>query len=1179
LYAVDIKYGKRRGWTMTDQNEQKNNSSFEILDNDKDIDELFDWDFLEDVAPCDETESTTESEDQDFLDFDESFDLDDEVKYEASPAKEKNLGREGKNQPTTASALSKKNNLLAPTKVQINKAIGSIDTQKGDVKQFLELARISALCREGKHKLHASNTCIEIQGIDLLSAFIGNLEIEAAIAGHYNVIGKTVPYPPELMEYRADTLALLSPINYEIANSGDISDWKHAKEIDILTIDISNCAPILEATMCWNATEHKLVIKEFIDLNSLSPKIGDDADSELLKRCIQKFHQALVETPNEFERYKYKKQLQNTLNQEIINSKNNIRMGLDFCVSDSGSNKVKSVLTIIGPSESGKTMLAQSLFNASNSLFQTKENLLTIDCAQYVHENCISSFTGIDPFYRTPKQGFLTYQVEINPHSFIVFKNLNRSHPNLQRLVKDIIQNGFLSDITTERRISFKNTRIIISLDAETGNRTQPNNSNTDGFALLNDKKMQLDEGLSSTLSNYSILKTERLDATDSFTLCKRKLALVNKTFSNKYKLSPYMPATILIACGKNHLPSAIDHKISEIFEQIKQHSFDAIIEHDLHEASIKVQTSLLPRIAVIGMHKKLRGVNNVSIKHISAQQLQVPSQLDTFKIVVIANEAKSQLKQLKTLTLAKETTIIFVGSPRDLADKERPLVDSYIDTTLAAKSNTLCEQAISHYAVKRVQYYKRRQLAVTLKPTCHASNENNTVTIDYSTATESLSFAPEIYRHSFFKVLQPRERLDDVIGFQDVKEKIILILQQMNDYQSCSNPPPKGLVFEGPPGTGKTLLALAMAGESELNVITANASDLMANGIENINTLIDAAESIAPAIVFIDEFDAIGRKRDGQSVGYSAIVNTLLTRMDGSSKPEAPVLFVAATNYKEKLDPALLRAGRFEVSINFSLPDMPERITAVQQYAQQRSIFLNEQDARLLAILFEGETYKAIENTIAECTHKCEQKGKREGINLKDLIQHIYPKPELASEYDPKVEHMIYIKAYRLAGSIVTKQLVEPDTQAIYANVWHSSYFASSDRLEHYSYNNFRQDMLKLLAKRASEAIYCGDEKRCSAFTGKELEAIHVLASISVSAINLSEGDLRTELSNQQTSGNAESAFVRKTYKDVKDALRANWRMVENLANALLEKEELYEGDLQEILTQDEARIERYWH
>jgi ATP-dependent Zn protease len=81
------------------------------------------------------------------------------------------------------------------------------------------------------------------------------------------------------------------------------------------------------------------------------------------------------------------------------------------------------------------------------------------------------------------------------------------------------------------------------------------------------------------------------------------------------------------------------------------------------------------------------------------------------------------------------------------------------------------------------------------------------------------------------------------------------------------------------------------------------------------------------------------------------------------------------------------------------------------------------------------------------------------------------------------------------------------------------------------------------------------------------------------VSAINLSEGDLRTELSNQQTSGNAESAFVRKTYKDVKDALRANWRMVENLANALLEKEELYEGDFQEILTQDEARIERYWH
>ena len=176
-----------------------------------------------------------------------------------------------------------------------------------------------------------------------------------------------------------------------------------------------------------------------------------------------------------------------------------------------------------------------------------------------------------------------------------------------------------------------------------------------------------------------------------------------------------------------------------------------------------------------------------------------------------------------------------------------------------------------------------------------------------------------------------------DVAGLEEAKEEVMEIvdfLKQPKKYTALGGKIPKGALLVGPPGTGKTLLAKAMAGEAQVPFFSLSGSDFVEMfvgvGASRVRDLFRQAKEKAPAIIFIDEIDAIGRAR-GKAPSFSAnderesTLNQLLTEMDGFGS-NSGVIILAATNRADVLDRALLRPGRFDRQIYVELPDLNGR-------------------------------------------------------------------------------------------------------------------------------------------------------------------------------------------------------------------------------------------------------------
>ena len=187
--------------------------------------------------------------------------------------------------------------------------------------------------------------------------------------------------------------------------------------------------------------------------------------------------------------------------------------------------------------------------------------------------------------------------------------------------------------------------------------------------------------------------------------------------------------------------------------------------------------------------------------------------------------------------------------------------------------------------------------------------------------------------------------KFDDVAGEDEAKENLTEIVDYLHDpsrYQEIGASMPKGVLLVGPPGTGKTMLAKAVAGEANVPFFSMSGSEFVemfvGMGASKVRDLFRQAKEKAPCIVFIDEIDAIGKKRDGQMGGNDEreqTLNQLLTEMDGFDGSKG-VVVLAATNRPDSLDPALLRPGRFDRRIPVELPDLQGRIDILKVHAKK---------------------------------------------------------------------------------------------------------------------------------------------------------------------------------------------------------------------------------------------------
>ena len=229
--------------------------------------------------------------------------------------------------------------------------------------------------------------------------------------------------------------------------------------------------------------------------------------------------------------------------------------------------------------------------------------------------------------------------------------------------------------------------------------------------------------------------------------------------------------------------------------------------------------------------------------------------------------------------------------------------------------------------------------------------------------------------------------RFSDVAGEEEAKENLMEIVEYLHDpgkYKEIGATMPKGILLVGPPGTGKTMLAKAVAGESNVPFFSMSGSEFVemfvGMGASKVRDLFNQAQEKAPCIVFIDEIDAIGKKRDGSALGGNdereQTLNQLLTEMDGFEE-NLGVVILAATNRPEALDPALTRPGRFDRRVPVELPDLQGRIDILKVHAKKIKIGADV-DFGKVARMAAGASGAELANIINEAALRAVRDGRK---------------------------------------------------------------------------------------------------------------------------------------------------------------------------------------------------------
>ena len=335
------------------------------------------------------------------------------------------------------------------------------------------------------------------------------------------------------------------------------------------------------------------------------------------------------------------------------------------------------------------------------------------------------------------------------------------------------------------------------------------------------------------------------------------------------------------------------------------------------------------------------------------------------------------------------------------------------------------------------------------------------------------------------------RVTFDDVAGADEEKaelQEVVDFLRNPDKFTAIGARIPHGMLLVGPPGTGKTLLARAVAGEADVQFLSISGSDFVEMyvgvGASRVRDLFDQAKKVAPAIIFIDEIDAVGRKRgSGLGGGHDEkeqTLNQLLVEMDGFAKNEG-VIVLAATNRPDILDPALLRPGRFDRQIYVSAPDSKGREEILKVHARNKRLDASV-NLKTVAMATAGFTGADLSNLLNEAAILAAREN-RPVLNMNDLneaMMKIMAGPEkksrVALQRDLKAtaihEAGHAVAMYFLPTHDPVRQIsIVPRGQAL-GLTWSQPKEDST----HLTRNQMYEQIVSLLGGRVAEALFLGD-------------------------------------------------------------------------------------------------------
>ena len=443
--------------------------------------------------------------------------------------------------------------------------------------------------------------------------------------------------------------------------------------------------------------------------------------------------------------------------------------------------------------------------------------------------------------------------------------------------------------------------------------------------------------------------------------------------------------------------------------------------------------------------------------------------------------------------------------------------------------------------------------------------------------------------------------KFSDVAGEDEAKENLAEIVHYLHDpkqYEEIGASMPKGILLVGPPGTGKTMLAKAVAGEANVPFFSMSGSEFVemfvGMGASKVRDLFSQAKEKAPCIVFIDEIDAIGQKREGRIGGNDEreqTLNQLLTEMDGF-EGNAGVVILAATNRPEVLDPALTRPGRFDRRVPVELPDLKGREEILRVHAKKIKTEPNI-DYSHIARMASGASGAELANIVNEAALRAIRSGRKAASqeDMEESIEVVIAGYQKKNAILTDKEKMI-VSYHEIGHALVAaKQTNSAPVQKITIVPRTSGALGYTMQVEegnHYlmSKEEIENKIATLTGGRAAEAIAVGS---ISTGASNDIEQATRLARAMITRYGMSDdfGMVALEtLTNQYLGGDSPLVcspetqteidrkvveLVKKEYARAEEILRANRAKLEELAKYLYENETITGEEFMKILNADE--------
>ncbi len=430
----------------------------------------------------------------------------------------------------------------------------------------------------------------------------------------------------------------------------------------------------------------------------------------------------------------------------------------------------------------------------------------------------------------------------------------------------------------------------------------------------------------------------------------------------------------------------------------------------------------------------------------------------------------------------------------------------------------------------------------------------------------------------------------------QDLEE-VVEFLKFPKKFDAVGARIPKGVLLVGPPGTGKTMLARAVAGEADTPFFSISGSEFVEMfvgvGASRVRDLFAKAKKNAPCIIFVDEIDAVGRKRgSGMGGGHDEreqTLNQILVEMDGFEQGQT-VIVLAATNRSDVLDPALLRPGRFDRRVNIGLPDRRDREAILKVHLKKKPV-AKSVDISALAAKTAGSSGADLANITNEAAILAARRNSKEITN--EIITSAFEKVAIGPERKSKImsDHEKELTAYHEAGHAIVGHVL-PDSDLVHkvtiiprGGTGGVTWFIPPEDKSYHSIREYKDVLARMMGGRIAEEVVYGKD-RVTTGAGSDLQKAAELARDMVISQGMGDG-LRDQVFHVESGMMFERMTHEKQYSEdtakliddeietliteaavrAREVIKANKTSLEALKEALLEKETLEAEEVIKIL------------